>query len=69
MRRLKHCSAGIAQRTWKELSKPEQKELAKLEEDLSGRLTAPGESARERERHAEMAAYVDKTLQSLGSGK
>ncbi len=59
----------VAQREWKELSKAEQQELSKLEERLSNRLTAPGETVRERERQVQMAVYVDKTLNALEDGK
>lgn len=59
----------VAQRMWKELNASEQAELAELEEKLSGRLTAPGETVKERERLAEMAAYVDRTLGALGDGE
>jgi AAA domain, putative AbiEii toxin, Type IV TA system/AAA domain len=55
----------VARRTWTELSQSEREELTRLEEALSERLTAPGETVQERERQAEMAAYVDRTLKEL----
>ena len=64
---LDRHSKLIQRRTWEKLSRQEQVELAELEVRLSQRLTAPGESLNEREKQIEMAQYVEKTLERLGS--
>jgi energy-coupling factor transporter ATP-binding protein EcfA2 len=55
----------LGRKEWEQLTPAEKKELAQLEEALSGRLTAPGETPEERERQRKMAEYVDRTLQEL----
>ncbi len=57
----------VKRRTWADLTAGEQRELAQLEEQMSTRLTAPGESVREREKQIEMAQYVERTLEKLES--
>jgi predicted ATP-binding protein involved in virulence len=59
----------VAKRQWQELSGDDQKRLAHIEKLLADRVTAPGESPEERERHAKMTAYVEETLQRLGEPK
>jgi hypothetical protein len=56
----------VAKRSWTQLSSPERKRLARLEEQLSNRLTAPGETVEERDLQAKMASYVSETLVKLG---
>ncbi len=57
----------VAKRTWGKLSAAEKKQLARLEESLADRLTAPGESIEEREHQAEMSRYITETLDQLGN--
>ena len=57
----------VAKRTWGKLSAAEKKQLARLEESLADRLTAPGESIEEREQQAEMSRYIAETLGQLGN--
>ncbi|WP_165223696.1 AAA family ATPase [Aquisphaera insulae] len=57
----------IARRSWTQLSQVEKRRLTKLESNLANRLTAPGETVDERDRQAQMAQYVEKTLQKLGT--
>jgi predicted ATP-binding protein involved in virulence len=57
----------VQRRTWAELTEQDKKELIRLEDRLSQRLTAPGESVNERTKQIEMARYVERTLENLGS--
>jgi len=59
----------VAKRTWGKLTATERTQLAQLESQLAGRLTAPGETVDERERRVEMANYVDETLKMIGGKK
>ena len=56
----------VAKRSWAELTTAEKKELARLEERLAHRLTAPGETAEERAIQQDMADYVERTLARAG---
>jgi hypothetical protein len=55
----------VAKRTWGQLTPAEKKQLARIESELADRLTAPGESVKERELQTEMSRYVAETLATL----
>ncbi len=57
----------VARRTWGKLTGAEERELATLADELDDRLTAPGETAEERELQAETSAYLKKTLERIKS--
>jgi hypothetical protein len=59
----------VAKRSWGQLTQPEKKELARLEEQLADRLTAPGETAKERSIQQDMAHYVEQTLAKVGGAR
>jgi len=59
----------VAKRTWGQLGPGEKKQLAKLETELAGRLTAPGETIEERELQAETAAFIKTSLKQLKAQK
>jgi energy-coupling factor transporter ATP-binding protein EcfA2 len=52
----------VAKRSSGQLTPAEKKQLARLEERLADRLTAPGETAEERSIQQDMARYVEQTL-------
>ena len=56
----------VARRTWGQLTPAEKKQLARLESDLADRLTAPGESVKERELQTEMSRYVARRSRRSG---
>jgi hypothetical protein len=62
---LKRHEELVGKKAWQHLTQQEQAELARLEADLSERLTAPGETPEERDRQRKMAEYADRTLQEL----
>ncbi|MHB1560684.1 MAG: AAA family ATPase, partial [Isosphaeraceae bacterium] len=53
----------VARRTWRKLTRAEGQQLAQLTEKLDDRLTAPGETAEERELQAETAAFIRTALE------
>jgi energy-coupling factor transporter ATP-binding protein EcfA2 len=55
----------VARRTWGRLDQRERHRLADLEDRLSKRLTAPGESVEELERQEAMDRYIKRTLATL----
>ncbi len=53
----------VARRTWGKLTRAEGQQLARLTEMLDDRLTAPGETAEERELQAKTAAFIRTALE------
>jgi predicted ATP-binding protein involved in virulence len=66
---LKRHEELVGRKTWQQLTRQEQEELTRLEEDLSERLTAPGETLEERKMQRKMAEYTEQTLQELKGRK
>lgn len=64
---MKEHSELVAKREWSTLNDTEQSRLIGVEQKLSERLTAPGESVEERTRQVEMQQYVKRTLETIGS--